>query len=412
MEHPWWRLLWNDRREAVFDIALVVGLHVFVWTLGRLYPEVSSPESYDWIGGLWLADILNTAFGIGLLVRRRYPMWLLWPAAAVSVAQALLIQFGPGPFMQVNLPSDPWAPGLTPLILYAAVVYQRRSRGQMWVLIGVVTAVCLRPWTFPDADTVLGGALWSIVPILLGLSALGLRDRAERAEREQELRAAQARADERARLAVEMHDVVTHRINLMVLQAGALAVAGEDPAVRRAADELRASGSQALAELRDLVGVLRRSETDPQEDRAETPESPPDLDELVAESQAVGMSVEYTVDGAAGPVTAAVARTAYRVVQEGLTNAHKHAPGAHVDVRVRYGDDRVRVLVRNTATDGPREHADSGGGVGLLGLQQRVELVGGTFRSGPVDGGPEGAGGFEVEAVLPGYVPTEESADA
>ncbi|SFS51331.1 sensor histidine kinase [Saccharopolyspora flava] len=407
MEHPWWRLLWNDRREAVFDIALVVGLHVFVWTLGRLYPGVPGIERYDWIGGLWLAHLLNTALGIGLLARRRYPMALLWPVAVISVAQALLIAFGPGPFLQINLPSDPWAPGLTPLVVYAAVVYQRRARWLMWVLIGFVTLVCLRPWTFPDTDTVLGGALWSIVPVLLGLSALGLRDRAERAEREQELRAEQARADERARLAVEMHDVVTHRINLMVLQAGALAVAGEDPAVRRAAEELRASGSQALTELRDLVGVLRRSETEPQDHRADPPASLPDLDELVAQSEAVGMSVRFTVDGRPGPVTSAVARTAYRVVQEGLTNAHKHAPGAHVDVRVLHSDDRVRVLVRNTATAGPREPNDSGGGVGLLGLQQRVELVGGTFRAEPVDGG-----GFEVEAILPGYVPTEESADA
>ncbi|MEB3365832.1 sensor histidine kinase [Saccharopolyspora mangrovi] len=415
MTRPLWRLLWNNPREAVFDICLVIGLHVFARVMSNFYPTDAPPGTYDWIGGLWFSDVVNTALGVGLLARRRYPMVLLWAITLLSVAQALLIEFGPGPLIRINLSTDPWSPGVTPWVLYAVLVYGRGQRYLTWALIAVVTFVSLRVWTEPSSDALVTGASWTIFPVVLGLYAgartrlvAALRERAERAERERELLAEQARADERARLAAEMHDVVTHRVNLMVLQAGALGVVSDDPAVHRAAEELRASGGEALAELRDLVGVLRRSEEERREPGAGPPTDMPDLHELIAQSEAVGMRVEFTMDGDPGPVTPAVGRTAYRVVQEGLTNAHKHAPGADVHLRVLCSDDRVRVSVRNGVPSGAApELAGSGGGVGLLGLQQRVELVGGTFRSGAVDGG-----GFEVEAILPGYVPTEESADA
>ncbi|MEV4731586.1 histidine kinase [Saccharopolyspora sp. NPDC049426] len=415
MKRPLWRLLWNTQREAVFDICLVVALFVFPRVLAGYYPTDALPGTYDWIGGLWFSDVANDLLCLGLLVRRRCSMVLLWGVALLSVAQMLLIQFGPGPLLQINVSTDPWVPGVTPWVLYAVIVHGRGHRYLAWALIAVVAAVGLRLGHTPHPDVVITGVAWTIFPIVLGLYAAergrladALRERAERAEHERELLAEQARADERARLAVEMHDVVTHRVNLMVLQAGALGVVSDDPAVHRAAEDLRASGGEALAELRDLVGVLRRSDDERGDAGADTPSDVPDLRELIGQSEAVGMSVRFTADGDPGPVTPAVGRTAYRVVQEGLTNAHKHAPGADVHVRVLYSDDRVRVSVRNTAPTGPvPELADSGGGVGLLGLQQRVELVGGTFRSGATNGD-----GFEVEAILPGYVPTEETADA
>ncbi|RRO15718.1 histidine kinase [Saccharopolyspora rhizosphaerae] len=415
MTRPLWRLLWNTPREAAFDICLVIGLHVFARVLSQFYPTDVPPGTYDWIGGLWFSDVVDAVLGVALLARRRYPVVLLWAIALLSVAQALLITFGPGPLMRINVSTDPWVPGITPWVIYAALVYDRGRRSLVWALIAVVTVVSLRVWAEPSGDAVVTGAAWTIFPAVLGLYAgartrlvEALRERAERAERERELLAEQARAEERARLAAEMHDVVTHRVNLMVLQAGALGVISDDPAVHRAAEELRASGGEALAELRDLVGVLRRRDEEQQGPGAGPPSDVPDFRELIAQSEAVGMRVEFTMDGDPGQVTPAVGRTAYRVVQEGLTNAHKHAPGAEVHVRVLHSDDRVRVGVRNTAGSGPSsELSGSGGGVGLLGLQQRVELVGGTFRAGPTDGG-----GFEVEAMLPGYVPTEESADA
>ena len=249
-----------------------------------------------------------------------------------------------------------------------------------------------------------------------------LTERAERAERERLLLAEQARAEERARLAGEMHDVVTHRVSLMVLQAGALRMTATDEATRQAAEELRAAGCQALDELRDLVGILR---TAPEED-----EMPPaqGFAGLVTESAAVGTPAELTEDGDPALASPVVARTAYRVVREALTNVRKHAPGARVTVRVSYTGSQVTVTVRNTPPSGEGSGAlagagagagaglgvalgagsglaGTGSGIGLSSLRQRIELVHGTLRAGP-----SADGGFCVEATLPAYVPTAEPA--
>ena len=140
-----------------------------------------------------------------------------------------------------------------------------------------------------------------------------------------------------------MHDVVTHRVSLMVLQAGALGITATDEATRQAAEELRAAGVQALDELRDLVGILR---TAPEDDRAPATSG---LAELVAESTAVGTPAELVEQGDPALASPVVGRTAYRIVREALTNVRKHAPGAHVIVRVSYGESQVRLSVRNTA---------------------------------------------------------------
>jgi signal transduction histidine kinase len=242
---------------------------------------------------------------------------------------------------------------------------------------------------------------WSIgfgVIIAAALAGLYLNARrklvqalTERAERE--LLAERARADERTRLAAEMHDVVTHRLNLMVLHAGALRMAAKDDDVREAAEELRTAGCQALVELRDLVGVLRSGRTAP------IPDVLPDrLSRLVADS---GLEITLTEHGDADVISPAVRRTMYRVVQESLTNVHKHAPGAHTAITVHCGPSSVRAVVRNTAPSSTPETALPRTGTGLLGLRGRVEMVGGTLTAGPTDDG-----GFEVDAVLPAFVPT------
>jgi signal transduction histidine kinase len=231
-----------------------------------------------------------------------------------------------------------------------------------------------------------------------------LTERAERAERERYLLAEHARAEERARLAGEMHDVVTHRVSLMVLQAGALRMTAADEATRQAAEELRAAGCQALDELRDLVGILR---TGPEED--ETP-STRDFAALIAESTAVGTPAELVEEGDPALASPVVGRTVYRIVREALTNVRKHASGARVLVRVSYDPSRVRVEVRNTPPTGQNGSAvadtglaGTGSGLGIASLRQRIELVHGTLRAGPA---PDG--GFCVEATLPAYVPTAE----
>jgi signal transduction histidine kinase len=249
-----------------------------------------------------------------------------------------------------------------------------------------------------------------------------LKERAERAERERYLLAEQARTEERARLAGEMHDVVTHRVSLMVLQAGALRMTAPDQATRQAAEELRAAGCQALDELRDLVGILRTAP-----DGGEVP-STPGLAALVAESVKVGTPAELIEDGDPELASPVVGRTVYRIVRESLTNVRKHAPGTRVTVRVSYGSSQLRLTVRNTAPGQAEDVsgrsvdafgraaggfgrvkdasglAETGSGLGIAQLRQRVELVHGTLRAGPAQDG-----GFCVEATLPAYVPTAES---
>ncbi|WP_435150938.1 sensor histidine kinase [Micromonospora aurantiaca (nom. illeg.)] len=234
-----------------------------------------------------------------------------------------------------------------------------------------------------------------IAPALVGLwigarrdALTALRDRAERLERERKAHAERVRAQERARIAREMHDVVAHRVSLMVVHAGALEVTTADPATAEAAAVIRSTGRAALTDLREVLGVLRQE--------------PPlpvagwdGIDELISESRAAGLRVDRVDDGTPGPVPDAVARTAYRVVQEGLTNARKHAPGAAVGVRVRHLPDGIEVAVRNDRSDGAGPVLP-GAGLGLVGLRERVELTGGRLAAGPTP-----AGGFLLRALVP-----------
>jgi signal transduction histidine kinase len=300
-----------------------------------------------------------------------------------------------------------WAPYGTILAAYGPFYY-RRDRRAAFAAVGTLTLIVAEVWA-PSASVITIGVLRTAVGPLLALYFTarhevlqGLRERAERAEQERYLLAEQARAEERARLAGEMHDVVTHRVSLMVLQAGALSVTATDEATRQAAEELRAAGCQALDELRDLVGILRT-----ESDSDQTP-SVSGLPALIAESAAAGTPAELTEDGDPALASPVVGRTAYRIVREALTNARKHAPGASVLVQVGYTEQQVRVVVSNgpATQSADRELSATGSGLGLAGLRQRVELVHGTLRAAPA---PDG--GFRVEAVLPAYVPTAEPTD-
>ncbi len=412
VQRPLWRHLWDTPRDAVFDVVLVAVLFPLGPILAVFFPPDVPPQDFRWLGGEWVAQAVLNLFTLGLLVRRRYPVVLLAVALVMMLVHLVAVSTGTGALFSINQHSDPWMPGELPFLTYAFAAFETRARWRAagWVLVAAVVFTALRPWTNPDGET-LNNAVWvTAFPALLGLwtgarrrLVAALRDRAERAEREQHLLAEQVRTEERAKLASEMHDVVTHRVSLMVLQAGALGVTAQDAATRRAAEELRAGGCQALDELRDFLGVLRSGEQRPD---VVAESALPDLSELVAESESVGVPVRLTELGESTAVSPAVGRTAYRVVQEALTNVHKHAPGSEVLVHVEYDADRVRLAVRNTRPDpaGGGELAASGSGAGLLGLRQRVELVGGTFRSGRT-----GDGGFEVGAILPGYVPTAEA---
>jgi signal transduction histidine kinase len=214
---------------------------------------------------------------------------------------------------------------------------------------------------------------------------LSLRDRADRAESQQQLRVAQARHQERAQIAREMHDVLAHRISLLSMHAGALEFRPDAaPAeIERAAGVVRASAHQALEDLREVIGVLREDDEDGGPERPQPALA--NLPALLDESRAAGMHVssECRVEDL-DAVPAGVGRTAYRIVQEGLTNARKHAQGASVDVTFDGGaGDGLTVEVRNRlplADPGPTRIP--GTGTGLIGLAERTSLAGGRLDHG------------------------------
>ncbi len=356
------------------------------------------------------ASALGALAGLTLVVRRR------WPAVPVLVA----LVFVPGLFGVVLL--------VVSLYSLAATWEWPSRRGRVVGLsalafvesLGMVLFSMLSTdpqpgetlpptWVFALMAVLIAVGL-TVPPVVTGLYVgarrrlvESLQDRAHGLETELGLlaeqaqeRARRARLEERTRIAREMHDVVAHRVSLMVVHAGAVErILDRDPEKARQSAKLMGEvGRQALDELREILGVLRMSEMS-----EEPPEPTADLGELprlVAQSEAAGMRVKLTVSGTSRPFAAEAEQTAYRVVQEGLTNAHKHASGARVRVVLAYVPNGVRVAVAN---DSPGQGADvalPSGGNGLLGMRERVLALGGTFSAGP-----DQLGGFRVEAVLP-----------
>ncbi|MFB6980119.1 sensor histidine kinase [Streptomyces scopuliridis] len=266
---------------------------------------------------------------------------------------------------------------------------------------------CLQTVIRPDPGTSLTAGLIGTVVLVLMVSGWGmlvrarrqlvvaLRERATRAEAEAELRAEQAQRLAREAIAREMHDVLAHRLTLLSVHAGALEFRPDAPApeVARAAGVIRDSAHEALQDLRMIIGVLRAPG-----DEGDRPQPTlVTLDALVAESREAGMKVtlDSRIDDPAA-VPAATGRTAYRIAQEGLTNARKHAPGTKATVEVSGGPgDGLTVEVRNAAPLGEVPRVP-GSGQGLIGLTERALLAGGRFEHGAT-----GDGGFAVRAWLP-----------
>jgi len=263
-------------------------------------------------------------------------------------------------------------------------------------------------WLRPDPDLPYAGAV--AFAELLSLAVIGwgmfvrskrqlmvsLRDRARRAETEAQLRAEQAQRLAREAIAREMHDVLAHRLTLLSVHAGALEFRPDAPReeVARAAGVIRESAHEALQDLREIIGVLRAGEPD---DAGRPQPTLAALDGLVAECREAGMKVTLAsrvTDPAAVP--SSVGRTAYRIAQEALTNARKHAPGTEVTVSVTGAPGEGLVVdVRNPAPEG-EVPAVPGSGQGLIGLTERATLTGGRLEHGP-----ESDGGFRVRAWLP-----------
>jgi signal transduction histidine kinase len=218
------------------------------------------------------------------------------------------------------------------------------------------------------------------------------KERLARAERERVERARLAVADERTRIARELHDVVGHSVSVMTVQASAARrlLRPHQVKEREALLVVEQTGREALAEMRKMVGVLRR----PEEAPALAPQpSLEHLDKLIENTRETGLPVELRIEGTPELLSAGIDLTAYRLVQEGLTNAVKHARAQHAEVLVRYGKGYIELTVTD---DGTGDGGGDSGGNGLVGMRERVSVYGGELQAGP-----RSEGGFRLHARLP-----------
>ncbi|MEU3601220.1 histidine kinase [Streptomyces sp. NPDC006798] len=422
-------LWWGRRRSVALDVGLGIASALECALEGWRFAERTATP-------IALGVLLGLVGGATLVLRRRWPIAVVLVGIAITPAEMgyLLTIVGLYSLAASEVPRRITAT-LTGMSLVATFIV---SYVQMEQDVRDAPEDFGDPgaWFVPAMSAFVAIGL-ALPPVLFGLYIgarrrlmESLRERADSLEAELSLladraeeRAEWARTEERTRIAREMHDVVAHRVSLMVVHAAALqAVALKDPpkAVKNAA-LVGDMGRQALTELREMLGVLRSGDGDR---RAASPvplaavgaaaaaaaaaaagadgDGPclADLETLVGQSRQAGMVVEYAVHGEARDYPPEVEQTAYRVVQEALTNVHKHAAGAKVQVRLAHRDAEVAMQVENGAPDaagGGAHDADlPSGGNGLVGMRERVQALGGVFVSGPTE-----AGGFRVSAVLP-----------
>jgi len=340
----------------------------------------------------WLAAPAIAAAVLTLLARRRFPFGA--PVALFVVCAALSFVDG----RLVVLPVGVLVASMAAALLLGTLADDARARLGIAIAIGGTTVVVSN-----DPARTAGELIFIPVLVLVGwLAGRVLRDRgrqadaaeerAARAERERATAARIAIAEERARIAREMHDIVAHAVSVMVLQVGAVRH-GLPDSLPRETDALRdveETGRTALAEMRRMLGAMREDG-----DRAAMAPQPGlgNLDALFASVRRAGLPVELHVDGDPHPLPPAIDLSAYRIVQEGLTNALKHAGASRADVAVTYGARDLRIEVRD---DGRGATGGDGLGHGLVGIGERVKLYGGEMDAGPANGG-----GFVLATRLP-----------
>ncbi|MER5971334.1 histidine kinase [Streptomyces sp. NPDC002055] len=350
-----------------------------MWTFGsgRTAPDVRTVTSVDstMISG-------GTASGTAVLRRALDPGALLTAAAVVAAGLSVMNLWWAAPtaiaaFLAGRRPGRT-APTALALVAILAASVVALSVVPAWLplagrFVTVVVAAGMLPW--------FAGRFWCQYQQLVRAGW----ERADQLQREQQLIADQARLRERARIAQDMHDVLGHDLSLIALSAGALKLApGLEERHQRAAGDIRARSAAAVERLGEVIGVLR-------EEADTTPMDPnhSSLTGLTSEASAAGLTVELRVGGEADDVPPVVERAAHRVVQEALTNVAKHASGATVTVHVTHTATETKVVVENgppssAANQQPRPRS---GGHGLIGLDERMRLTGGTFDHGPRDEG-------------------------
>jgi signal transduction histidine kinase len=372
-------MILGRRRPRWLPVALDL-LAAAVAAATSLLDALATPEAGLLAGRTSSVVVAGVASGV-LLFRRRAPLAV---ALVVGLAHALDV-------------------ALVPFVIgMYTVAAAHGNRRALWLATAVGAAADLSPWKGFELGWLTSIATTVVFPVVVGLYVNARRhllaellERAGRLERERNLVDARARAEERTRIAREMHDVVAHRVSLMVLQSGALELAvGQSPdRAAQAAQTIRTTGRQALEELRHIVGVLRGDE-----EAAPLAPQPTlaDLDTLIEDWKQAGARIELRVAGEHRPLPPGVERTAYRLVQEALTNARKHAAGAGARVELEYRPRGLQVTVVNSQSGGSSSPDLPSGGHGLAGLRERVALAGGILEAGPT-----AEGGFRVAARLP-----------
>jgi signal transduction histidine kinase len=382
MTRPWPTLRRYGLDLLIFGAALEAAVQVV--TAGN---DPDAPRT-----ATGLAAVAAVAMVLPLLGRRRWPfaapatLWLL--AATLSFVDGRLVGYALGVY----------AAGLAAAFLLGTARDEREGRiGLVIAAVGAAIVANNSPGHAPG-DVVL-------LPVVFGLAWLaGLaqrnrtvevetaEQRAERAERDREVATRIAVAEERARIARELHDIVAHAVSVMVLHVGAVRsrLPGELAEESEALQGVERTGRGALGEMRRLLGALRRDdepgELAPQPGLAR-------LQPLLQDVRSAGLDVDLEVDGEPFPLPDAIDVSAYRIVQEGLTNALKHARASEAHVVIGYGSDEVRIDVRDDGTGAP---SGDGLGHGLIGIRERVKIYGGEMSAAPASGG-----GFVLSTRLP-----------
>jgi signal transduction histidine kinase len=389
---------WLRRRPLVADGLLALAVYGFsqgsLVLSGTAVPGQTLWRSLDWLGYLLLA-----AGPLALVVRRRWPVPVLLFVVAVAVA-----------YSARTYPEGGTGFAVFVALYTVAVTAERRwlvaAAGVLAVVLGVFSEAVLY------ADTMFPGEPVYVSVVTLSAVLLGeavrnrrayvaqLRDRAERAERTREEEARRRVDEERLRIARELHDVVSHSIGVISVQAGVAAHLLErrpDKAAKALAT-IRQSSDEALGELHAMLGVLRQPDG-----RAPLAPAPglAQLGALVAQAEGAGLQVAVTVDGGVGRLPPAVDLACYRIVQESLTNVVRHAGARHASVTVKAAGDALVVEVADDGAGTGANGSGNGAGQGIVGMRERVLALGGTL-----DAGPRPEGGFRVRACLPaGGVP-------
>jgi signal transduction histidine kinase len=363
-------LIWDSLLAAAIAIGSVAGA-----VIGE---HASSDPARGPVGSE--AYLLLVGGSAVLAVRRRWPIAVLVAVSGASIALAF-----------VNGALDLVFPVV--LATYTAAAHVDRERFVRLSLpisiVGTVTALVVAYPGTNWVEVLISTTFAAGLPMLFGRIGFNRR---RRIDVDRERAARDAVAEERARIARELHDVVAHAMSVMVVQAGAArSVLGDDPAAARAAiGRIESTGRDGLTEMRRLIGILKADGVDA--DRAPQP-GLGQLETLLETVRGAGVSVEAVTEGEPRPLPTGLDLVAYRIVQEALTNVMKHAGPASARVLLRWGDAALDVEVSD---DGRGPFVATDGGLGLLGMRERVALYGGTIRTGPRQGG-----GFTVHAHMP-----------